>query len=232
VSAKAMFDLLPANILRFLFTRTNYKKSLEFNPEGDTIPLLYDEYDRCAISFQEDPESDQARAFYYSIIESDSKEQPKYLLRFSKIAYMLQMPRVDILEYAEKEKGLALTSAEKKEIENRIDIAKKWLEKFAPESFKFNIVENLPEIAKNLSDEQKEFLAKILSSIEKKDYSGEELHHEIHNIKKEMQIDPKVAFSAIYITFIGKDSGPQAGWLLASLDKEFVINRLKEVLRI
>lgn len=241
VTAYDMFDFLLVNLLRFIFVRTKAKRSIEFNPEGDAIALLYDEYDRASTEFHANPDSDLGRAFYYT--NSDG-EYPEYLLRFSKIAYMLQMPRVDTLEYAEKEKAseaksrgaegdegtIKLTSIEKKEIENRIAIAKKWLEKFAPESFKFNIAENLPEVAKNLSASQKEFLAKILSSIERKDYSGEELHHEIHDIKKEMQIDPKEAFSAIYLAFIGKDSGPQAGWLLASLDKNFVLNRLKEVI--
>lgn len=226
-TAQQIADILPANILRFLFTRTKYKRAIEFNPEGDTIHLLYDEYDRCALAFKEDPKSDQARAFHYTEIDPE-KNQPTYLLRFSKIAYILQMPRVDILDYAEKEKGENLTSIERKEIENRVEIAKKWLEKFAPENFKFNISEDLPDVAKKLSSIQKEFLAKILLSIKEKEYTGEELHHEIHNIKKEMQIDPKEAFSAIYLTFIGKDSGPQAGWLLASLEKNMVIKRLEE----
>lgn len=244
VTAKDMFDFLPANLLRFIFVRTKAKRSIEFNPEGDAIALLYDEYDRCAEAYINDSKEDLARAYHYTGIDP-SGENLHYLLRFSKIAYMLQMPRIDILEYAEKEKAseaplgtksheaagevgaIKLTSVEKKEIENRIEIAKKWLEKFAPESFKFNIAEKLPAETSKLSASQKEFLAKILLSIQKNEYTGEELHHEIHNIKKEMQIDPKEAFSAIYIVFIGKDSGPQAGWLLASLDKEFVLNRLK-----
>jgi len=36
------------------------------------------------------------------------------------------------------------------------------------------------------------------------------------------------SFAAIYRAFIGRDSGPRAGWLLASLDKEFVVRRLLE----
>jgi lysyl-tRNA synthetase class 1 len=146
-----------------------------------------------------------------------------------------------VFEYAEKEKarlltpersdggqGSALSEIEKQEIENRIEIAKKWLEKLAPENYKFNIQENLPEKAKNLSTEQKEFLKKISEAISAKDFSGEDLHHKIHEIKSQLKIDPKVAFSSIYIVFIGKDSGPQAGWLLVSLDKNFVIKRLEE----
>lgn len=243
VTAIDMFKFMPENLLRFIFVKTRYKRAIDFQPEGETIAILYDEYDKVAKAYQEDPKSDQGRIFYYTEINS-TKEFPKYLLRFSKIAYMLQMPKVDIYEYAEKEKAseaksreakgevgdIKLTDIEKQEIENRIAIAKKWLEKFAPENYKFSILDTLPESAKDLSTLQKEFLHKISAIIKTKDnWAGEDLHKEIHQIKKDSGIEPREAFSAIYQVFIGKDSGPQAGWLLASLDKEFVIKRLEEV---
>jgi len=231
VTSKDMTDFLPANILRFLFVRTRAKRAIEFKPEGDTIPLLYDEYDRTSALFQKDPQNDIARAFYFTQIDPSTPlgaGQPKYLLRFSKIAYMLQMPRSDIFEYAKQEKGSDLTEIEKQEIENRISIAKKWLEKFAPENYKFTILDKMPDV--NLSEKQKEFLKNIFQLYESKEkWSGEDLHKEIHNIKKDLKIDPRQAFAAIYQIFIGKDSGPQAGWLLASLDRDFVIKRLEEV---
>ena len=230
VTAKDIFDFLPENILRFLFVRTRAKRAIDFQPEGDTIPILYDEYDRVAEIFQKDPKNDLARSFYYTEIDL-KKEQPKYLLRFSKIAYMLQMPRIDIFDYAEKEKSEKLSEIEKKEIENRVEIAKKWLEKFAPETYKFTIQQNIPNEVKKLSDEQKEFLGKISDIIKSKaKWTGEDLHPKIHEIRKSMNIDPRNAFSAIYLIFIGKDSGPQAGWLLASLDRNFVLERLEEII--
>ena len=103
------------------------------------------------------------------------------------------------------------------------------MENYAPENFKFTVQDELPSVVKNLNDVQKEFLnkiAEIISSQEK--WTGEDLHKKIHEIKAELNIAPRDAFSAIYLTFLGKDSGPQAGWLLASLDRDFVINRLKE----
>jgi heme O synthase-like polyprenyltransferase len=45
------------------------------------------------------------------------------------------------------------------------------------------------------------------------------------------QLSPREAFGAIYRAFLGKDSGPQAGWLLAALDRRFVLGRLTEVAR-
>jgi len=226
-SAEEIAAILPPELLRFLMVRTRAKRAIEFDVNGDTIPLLYDEYDRCAADYGKDQKSDTGRAFYFSEIDL-KKEQPKYLLRFSKIAYMLQMPRSDIFEYAKEEKGSELSEIEKEEIKNRIDIAKKWLEKFAPGNYKFTILDKLPKV--ELSDQQKEFIKKILELFESKEkWTGEDLHKEIHNIKKEINIDPREAFAAIYQIFIGKDSGPQAGWLLASLEKDFVTRRLREV---
>jgi lysyl-tRNA synthetase class 1 len=46
-----------------------------------------------------------------------------------------------------------------------------------------------------------------------------------------MEISPQEAFSAIYLSFLGKESGPQAGWLLASLEHEFVVTRLTEMVK-
>ncbi|MEZ4596889.1 MAG: hypothetical protein R3C32_08630 [Chloroflexota bacterium] len=36
------------------------------------------------------------------------------------------------------------------------------------------------------------------------------------------------AFAAIYLAFLGRANGPRAGWLLASLDRAFVIRRLRD----
>ena len=39
------------------------------------------------------------------------------------------------------------------------------------------------------------------------------------------------AFEAIYLAFLGRPNGPRAGWLLASLDRAFVLERLREAAR-
>jgi lysyl-tRNA synthetase class I len=39
------------------------------------------------------------------------------------------------------------------------------------------------------------------------------------------------AFAAIYLSFIGKPSGPRAAWLLTTLDPAFVRERLREASR-
>lgn len=117
---------------------------------------------------------------------------------------------------------------QKEKVKSEIEYVKNWLKKYAPGEYKFEVQEKLPKV--KLKPKQKEFLSNILEVIEKEKLDGEKLHQEIHQIKKEMKIDPREAFSSIYLVFLGKDSGPQAGWFLSSLDSKFVIKRLKEAI--
>lgn len=227
VAAKEIAQIIPAELLRFLMVRYPPKRQLEFDPQGEIIPRLYDELDRCIDVYLEDPKSDLARAYYYSRL-SEAKP-PKYRLRFSKVVYLIQMYRTNVYKYAEEEKGQKLTKEEKEEIKTRVQYAKKWLEKYAPENYKFEIQQKLPPQANKLTKEQKEFLSEIVKLLEQKKWPGEELHRQIHQIKKQLKIEPRQAFAAIYLSLLGKDSGPQAGWLLVALDKNFVIKRFKEI---
>lgn len=226
-SAREMLEILPAELLRFLLTRTKANRQLEFSPDGESILKLFDEYDRCADEFLANSKSDLAQAYYYSQL-SEAK-LPQYRMRFVKIAYLLQMARKNVSEYAEEEKKDKLTKEEIAEIKIRENYAKIWLSKYAPENYKFIIQKEIPDTAKNLTKLQKEFLTKIADLLGQKKWSGQDLHSEIHNLKKEMGLDAKLAFSAIYLSLIGKDSGPQAGWLIASLDKDFVIKRFTHI---
>jgi len=225
--AKDIAEIIPAEILKFLMVRTRPQKTIEFDINGDTIPLLYDEYDRCIDEYLRDPKSDFGQAYHYSKISKNNP--PKYRLRFSKVVYLIQMFRTSIEDYAKEEKGSHLTKDELSELKIREKYARLWLTKYAPENYKFEIQEKLPKSAENLDKGQKEFLSGIIKALSEKKWLGDELHAKIHEIKNELKLDPRRAFSAIYLSILDKDSGPQAGWLLASLDRDFVVKRFKEV---
>ncbi|MDI6655084.1 MAG: lysine--tRNA ligase, partial [Candidatus Hydrothermarchaeota archaeon] len=61
------------------------------------------------------------------------------------------------------------------------------------------------------------------------DRSAEEIHAQIYQIANETKIPLNEAFQAVYLSIIGKTRGPRAGALIASLDKEWVIKRFREV---
>ena len=222
VTAREMTEILPVEVLKYLMAKSP-KKVIEFDPEGVTIPNLFDDYDRAMHAHMGEVDfPDLGRA--YELVQEKGFE-PGFRMRFSKIALAIQMSKVDIFADAKSEKGSALTKYETEKLNERIDYARKWLEKYAPTDFVFKVLDTEPNL--KLTDEQKGFLSALSAVFNTKDaWTGDDLHAEIHNVKKSMGISPKDAFSAIYLSFLGKESGPQAGWLLASLDHDFVSTRL------
>jgi lysyl-tRNA synthetase class 1 len=233
-TAHAMSELLPPELIRFLMIRSRPNQPIEFNPEGETIPRLFDRYDECADHYfanVEEVNPDFQRAFYYS--QTDTKNiKDSYRPRFSRLVFMLQIPHLNIEEEIAKLKGSALNDEDKKELDKRLHYVKLWLEQYASDTFKFSVQESIPDAAYDLSDEQKKFLADITVELEAKERSGEELHAKIHEIRKASTLEPREGFAAIYMALIGRDSGPQAGWFLDALDRDFVVNRFKEVVKL
>ena len=58
--------------------------------------------------------------------------------------------------------------------------------------------------------------------------SGEQWQAAIFAVARDHGLDAKAAFNALYLAFLGRPNGPRAGWLLASLERDFVIRRLRE----
>ncbi len=231
-SSREIADLLPTEIFRLFLIGKNPKKTLDFVPDGDTIPILYDWFDKSSDAFFAKDDSVEARLFVVShSVESQKNIQKIFLPRFSQVAFLSQMPHMDILEEVAKLKGESLTELDKKELDSRVFYAKTWLSAYAPEDYKFELATDfIPEKAKSFTNTQKQTLIKILDYIQSKDnLDGQELHTAIHDIRKESGLEPAELFGAIYQSFLGKDSGPKVGWFLSVLDKEFVERRLKEV---
>jgi len=227
-SAKAISDLLPPELLRFLMIQKHPRKPIEFNPEGPTVPVLFDQHDKAAAQyFAKEPEiPDHGRLFHFAQT-TDKKPAEHYLPRFTRVIFFLQVPHIDAEKEVATLKGEQLTTEDKEEVAMRVKYGKKWLESYAPEAFVFEVQEEMPQV--ELSEDQKKFLSDIASAMDEKDLKGEELHAKIHELRKASPLQPREAFQAIYLSLLGKDSGPQAGWFLEALDKEFVIKRFEEV---
>ncbi len=211
LTGQELLEVLPPQIVRFLMIKTAPNTAVEFNPYGtQIIPKLYEDYVKAAAEYEAGTGSDMARAFELSAV-GELKSPPKF--RFLTLAQWVQMPNME--EEIEKE---GLTEWAK--------YVKVWVEKYAPESDKFLIQKELPNVS-SLSDQQREYLKKLQSELNP-DMSAEQLQEHIYNLAQNTGISTKDAFQAIYISFLGKDHGPKAAWLLNSLDPEFVKNRLLE----
>lgn len=229
--AREVADLLPPHIFRLLLLGKNPKQAIDFTPDGDTIPILFDWYDKLAEKYFAAVANDDTRLFKLSHLpEEEKKLKTRFLPRFSQVAFLVQMPHIELEREAAKIKGGRLTPADKKELERRADYARRWLSDYALDEYKYELQEEIPAAAKKLSREQKQALRQVLEYIKSQSkLDGPTLHAKLHQIKTELKIDPKELFSAIYLAFLGRDSGPQAGWFLSVLDRDFLIKRLEQV---
>ena len=229
--ALEIVEVYPPELVRFLMLRTHPKRHLEFDPAGMTLPRLVDDYDRFADAFIQGPESDMGKTWRLSQISPDP-EPPGFRVRFQVLADWLQIPSVKPDVEAEKRKGGRLGASELRDLHRRLELARVWLDRWAPEEAKFTVLHHKPAV--QLSDPQRRYLVAIKDLIGSV-HDPEEMQNELYEVAKKVGLvnaegkPAREAFAAIYLAFIGKPNGPKAGWLLTSLDLDFVRRRLDEM---
>lgn len=229
-SAREVVELLPPHLFRLALFGKDINQQINFDPAGETVPVLWDTYDRLAEKQWSGVTDDDTRLFEYVHLERESPSR-HFLPRFREVAFLIQMPHLNIPNEITRLKGAALTPDDTKEMELRIEYAKRWLTHAAGDEYKFTLAENaVPEVARALSAKQKDALKEVLSYIEAHEQlDGLSLHTELHEIRKRLSLEPKELFGALYLAFLGKDHGPKAGWFLSVLERKFLLKRLKEV---
>lgn len=211
-AASDMVRILPPEIVRFLIVKMNISQQTNFDPDGETIPRLFDEYQEYATHYFDNKEDDEARVFELSQVGEVVK--PPLSVRFSTLAQWVQMPN---MQEKIKAEGLEVWA----------EYAKIWLDMFAPESEKFAVKQELPQEVTTLNVKQREFLGAVAQLLDV--HQEPELFQKtIYEKAKDMGVPSQEAFGAIYLSLLGKTHGPKAGWLILSLDKVFVKTRFMQ----
>jgi lysyl-tRNA synthetase, class I len=228
LKARDITNILPPEVARFLIVRVIPNKALEFDPTGDTIPNLFDEFDRCAKSYWDNSDPDMARIYELSMVNEKYHKQI-FLPRFKDVINVVQNRKESETEVFVKIKGGKLNETETEILNQRIKYAKIWIEKFMLKEDKNEISEDIPKEAVGLTMEQKSFLLKAGELLSQKSWKPDDLQQNLYELTKTENIGAKLAFEAIYRSLTGKQFGPKAGWFLTGFPKEKIINRFKEV---
>jgi lysyl-tRNA synthetase class 1 len=235
-AAHEIAEVVPAEQLRFLFLRPRPNHAIDFDPDGtDQIPRLFDDFDKFAAATAgrevrgELPPGHEA-TFRYSLVDPAADvdaEAAAFRPPFSHLALLVQVPGVDVPARIAAEKRSALTTREAAILDERVHAARGWLEGYAPERAVVRVTETLPSAAADLDDVQRGILG-TLAERGGAGMTGEAWQTAIFDAALAAQLPAGRAFDAIYRAFLGRPNGPRAGWLLASLDHDFVVGRLRE----
>lgn len=238
VAAHRIVEVVPPEQLRLLFLRPRPHQVIEFDPDGtDAIPRLFDEFDRLADAtagreVKGELPAGYEHVFRYSLLDPQADvaaEAAAYRPDFSHLALLVQIPGVDLTERVAAEKGSPLTPHEAGILEARVRAARAWLESYAPERARIVVRrDGLPAEAAALGEDQRLFLGALALSAERsRPGTGDDWQARIFEVAAEAAIPAGRAFGGIYLAFLGRTNGPRAGWLLASLEPAFVIERLR-----
>ncbi|MFI5255019.1 MAG: lysine--tRNA ligase, partial [Candidatus Limnocylindrales bacterium] len=213
-TAHGMAAILPPELLRFLFLRHKPRKAIEFDPEGDAIPGLFDEFDRIAAAVAghdvrgELPPSPE-RIFKASLVDAGADatvEAGLFRPPFRHLALLVQVPGVDLEARVTAEKGSPLDAAEDAILAQRIAVARAWLADFAPDRYRVEVREDgLPAEADKLDAEQHAYLlARAAAAAAERPATGDAWQDLIFRTAQAAGVPSGWAFAALYTAFLGR----------------------------
>jgi lysyl-tRNA synthetase class 1 len=237
-AAHEIAEVLPAEELRLLFLRPRPNQAIEFDPvETDAIPRLFDEADRLAAAtagreVRGELPADHDRLFAMSLVDAQADvaaEAAAFRQPFAHLAFLIQVPGIDVVARVEAEKGAPLTEHERSLLDERSAAARGWLADYAPAHARVEVQDRLPAAADGLDAAQRAALSSLAEQLEALGpWTGDALQAAVFDVARAQGLQPGRAFAALYTVFLDRPNGPRAGWLLASLDPAFVRARLRE----
>ncbi len=216
LSVHRMLEVVPAEVLRYLVVKTRPMRSIAFDP-GLPLLSLIDEFDDAA-SQARDPRA---------LMLSGADQFTPVGVPFRHLVNVVQMADFDLDQAIVILRRNGYPVKDEAALKERVGYAVRWLKEFAPPEVKFSVQRTLPPEARDLDPPQRRFLARLAETL-RPGMTGEEIHALVYDLAKEVGLEKATAaFEAIYRVFLNQTKGPRAGWFLAFLERDFVIDRLK-----
>ena len=234
-----IFNILPAYMIRFIMVKSRPTTTIDFTPEGNTIPLLFNEFEKTEKIYfgleevDERSKNNAKRIYELTSIGELPKEKP-FRLSFDFASMIVQilpdenkMEKVKDILRRSRQLNRELTDLEKNNLEETLKYAEIWIKEFAPKENKITVLNSVPEdVLNKLSKEQKQSL-NDLSKVIEKDQTEPEIWNQIKSLAESYGIKPKDIFQAAYLVLLGKTKGPRLIPFIQVLDRDFVVGRFR-----
>lgn len=219
----------PPQLLRFFYNK-KLMKTRSFS--WVDLPNLYDEYDLHARVYhgrekiENEKEARHMRRLY-EISQLGEIEGPLDL-PFSHAALVAQIFTDEKALIGSLSRTGHYREERREDIMGRIALAKSWALKYAPQEARLNLAADIGEVKERLGPEERAFLARLADWLASEEGDAEKIQAGVYSLAKEVELPLKSAFRAIYVALTGRERGPRAGTLIASLERDWVIRRLRE----
>ncbi|MFP4656606.1 MAG: lysine--tRNA ligase, partial [Candidatus Woesearchaeota archaeon] len=116
--------------------------------------------------------------------------------------------------------------ADEQKLRLRAECAKNWIEKYAPDDFKFFVNDDTPKV--EMDDAMRTALKKAADVLDEQGWEAKDLHKRFYDVIEESGVDNKEFFRFCYNIIISKDKGPKLASFILSISKEKVARMFRE----
>lgn len=223
ITINQVLEVYEPEMVRWLFAGTRPNAEFAISFDADVIKL-YEDFDKCERIYfgeqkaeNEKKEKQQKRIYELSAIDKIQKKLP-YQPSFRHLTNILQINKMNTDKTIGYYESQLKDQFDRERLRTRAECAKNWLEKYAPEDFKFSLQEKVsPEVRKKLSEKQKQALHKVAEALKKKKWDDKELHEEFYIIIENSGLEIGEFFKAAYNVLINKDKGPKLAAFLIEI---------------
>lgn len=217
--------VIPPDILRYFVFKSLPQKVLAFDP-GIGMGQLIDEYAATESAVRIGESAAFKEAWEVSVL--DQEHATVSTVPFTHLVTVYQTARGDVervLELLTKTGHDKAVREDSSVILRELVYVEAWLARFAPEELKFSVLEETPDFQPDATEQA--FLHMFYTKLQEAAWDGDVLQAIIFLSSQAVELPPKEAFRILYQLFIGKSAGPKLGPFLASLEKDFVLERLR-----
>ena len=226
-----VLEIYPPEIVRYLFVGTRPSSEFAISFDLDVLKI-YEDYDNTEriyfglLPVNEKKKEKESRVYELSQVDDKAiPTEPGYQIPFRHLCNYLQIYSGDV------EKVIArlsdATESQKDRLRVRLKCAAAWLEKYAPEEFRFSL-RTADDALYPATDTEKaaikalcEAADKYLDELSEKDFSTY-----IYAAAKDNGIENGDFFRVIYQCLIGKDKGPKLASFLKACGKDRIVEIL------
>lgn len=221
VTLQDVLSIYEPEIVRWLFVGTRPSATFNISFDSDVIKI-YEDFDKCERIFYGEKASEKEqlkqKVIYELSIPDDkpAKERP-IQTSFRTITYMLQTYNFDEKKTFNYFKKDVKNGYDEERVKRRITCARNWLDRYAPDDFKFVVRNEFnKEYYNSIGKKEKDALTKLANVLASyKGSSSDDLSSKIFEVAKGPELDTKKFFAVVYNMLIGKNQGPKlAGFIL------------------
>ncbi len=235
-------ELVPPEILRYSIARSKVNRHIDFDT-GNTLFEMADEYERILSEASKKIEGELSRrqeiakktnngALRLSQINRGDDPKNSWAgVSFRHLALLAQIKSEDSDVWESLRKSGHLEKSPTTALEERLKRMRSWINgPHFPEDSKIEIQKVISENAKeNITKEQINFLINLRNRLEKCEWNDGIINNEIRGTAREVEIEIKDAFVAIYWLLIDKNNGPRIVSIISELERIEVIDLFETI---